>query len=455
MSHERSLHLYQTTLPATESAILVGLVTPGVSRWDVEDSLDELEQLADTAGARVTDRVTQSLSQINAATYIGKGKVHELKQLVAARQSDLVIFDDDLAPVQIRNLERSLGCKLLDRSGLILDIFARRAKTAVAKTQVELAQLDYLRTRLTRQWTHLSRQKGGIGTKGPGETQIETDRRLIGSRIATLQERLDKIDRQRVTQRKGRQRYMRVSLVGYTNAGKSTLMNALAGADVLAEDRLFATLDATTRLVALDDNKAILISDTVGFIRKLPHKLIESFKSTLDEVRESDVLVHVVDATHPRFEDHIQVVRDTLKELGALQKPTLVVFNKVDALEEHGLLNALRAEFPDAAFISALRGIGLEGFKQKLLEVVEQDFVERVTYLPVTEARTIAYIHQVAEVLAEDYLYARDGDAKPLAVARLHFRVAPDHDKNLQPLIERFAELRPIPETAQGAAEDM
>ncbi|MEX0599973.1 MAG: GTPase HflX, partial [Rhodothermales bacterium] len=266
------MHEYKPV--ATESAVLVGVVTPDTTRWNVEDSLNELAELADTAGAAVTDRITQSLTKLNPATYIGKGKVDEVKRLVTARGTDLVIFDDDLSPVQIRNLERALDCKLVDRSALILDIFATRAKTAVAKTQVELAQLDYLRTRLTRQWTHLSRQKGGIGTKGPGETQIETDRRLIGDRISTLKDRLEKIDRQRTTQRKGRDQFSRVSLVGYTNAGKSTLMNALAGADVFAENRLFATLDATTRQVELAPNKEALLSDTVGFIRKLPHKLI-------------------------------------------------------------------------------------------------------------------------------------------------------------------------------------
>ncbi len=414
-------------------------MTPGNSRWDVEDSLTELEQLAGTAGAEVTDRVVQSLDRLNAATYVGKGKVHELKRLVAERHSDLVIFDDDLSPVQIRNLEKTLGCKLLDRSALILDIFATRAQTAVAKTQVELAQLDYLRTRLTRQWTHLSRQKGGIGTKGPGETQIETDRRLIGDRMATLRDRLDKIDRQRVTQRKGRTQYTRVSLVGYTNAGKSTLMNALSDADVFAENRLFATLDATTRLVPLDSNKEVLLSDTVGFIRKLPHKLIESFKSTLDEVRESDVLLHVVDATHPRYEDHIAVVIETLKELGALGKPTLMVFNKVDALEELGLLGTLRQEHPNIAFVSALRGIGLEDLKKALLDVIESDFVEYVAYVPVTEQKAIAHIHSIANVAEEEYIYLNGEEGKaPQPVARLLFRAARRHEADLRRMLARY-----------------
>ena len=421
-------------------------MTPNITRWEMEDSLEELEQLAITAGARVTDRVTQSLTNPQPATYIGSGKVKEIKNLAKERGTDLVIFDDDLAPVQLRNLEREIGCKLLDRSALILDIFADRAQTAAAKTQVELAQLEYLRTRLTRAWTHLSRQKGGIGTKGPGETQIETDRRLIGNRIATLKERLEKIDRQRTTQRKGRDKFTRVSLVGYTNAGKSTLMNVLSDEDVLAEDRLFATLDATTRRVTLDQNKDVLISDTVGFIRKLPHNLIESFKSTLDEVRESDVLVHVVDLTHPRFEDHIDVVRKTLSDLDSGEKPVLTVFNKIDALDEPGLIEALRNEYEDVAFISAMRGIGLDTLKERLIQVIEKDFVERIAYVPMTEAGLISHIYDVADVLAEEYMYARseNGDERPRAVARLRFRSAEKHVRDLDPALRRFEGFTPV-----------
>lgn len=441
--------MYEKTQRKTESAILVGIIKPDSSAWDVQDSLNELELLADTAGAHVTDRVTQSLSHIVAATYIGTGKVQELKALVRARSTDLVIFDDDLSPVQIRNLEKTLACKILDRSGLILDIFAHRAKTATAKTQVELAQLDYLRTRLTRQWTHLSRQKGGIGTKGPGETQIETDRQMISNRIAALKDRLEKIDRQRTTQRKRRSRYTRVSLVGYTNAGKSTLMNALAETSVLAENRLFATLDATTRQISLAPNKDVLLSDTVGFIRKLPHRLIESFKSTLDEVRESDVLMLVVDITHPCYEDHIGVVKQTLKELGALNKPTLIVFNKVDALDEIGLLESLRREYGNVCFVSALRGIGLEDLKAKLLDLIEHDYIEHIAYVPVTEPKAIAHIHTVAEVISEEYMYAQNGngDSTPQAVARLHFRAARRYDYDLTRMLSKYASIKP--ETAR------
>jgi len=272
-----------------ETAIIVGVITPQQSRFEVRDHLNELEHLANTAGAEVTDRLTQSLNSPDPATFIGSGKVSELGRLTKKRDTDLVIFDDELSPVQVKNIEKQIDCKLLDRSGLILDIFASRAQTRAAKTQVELAQLDYLRSRLTRRWTHLSRQEGGIGTKGPGEKQIEMDRRMIDKRMAKLRDKLDKIDQQRQTQRKGRNEHTTVSLVGYTNAGKSTLLNALADENVFAEDRLFATLDATTRTVELDANKEVLMSDTVGFIRKLPHRLIESFKSTLDEVRESDL----------------------------------------------------------------------------------------------------------------------------------------------------------------------
>ena len=451
--------LLHETRPATpESAIIVGIIAPHEDAWSAHDALDELEQLARTAGAHVTDRVTQSLSHVNPATFIGSGKVSEVSRLAEERGTDLVIFDDDLAPVQVRNLEKKIGCKLLDRTGLILDIFAGRAQTAASKRQVELAQLEYMRSRLTRMWTHLSRQKGGIGTKGPGETQIETDRRLIGTRIAKLKEDLEKIDRQRQTQRKGRARHTRVSVVGYTNAGKSTLMNAMAEADVLAEDQLFATLDATTRLVQLDTNKEALLSDTVGFIRKLPHALIESFKSTLDEVRESDVLMHVVDATHPRFKDHMSVVRETLRELGAHEKPTLVVFNKVDALEDPHRIAALRRAYPEAAFVSALRGIGLAELRRDLLDVIEEDFVERRACVPMTAPKAIAHIHEVADVTEQEYGYAVNGeaDAAPRAVAHLRFRVSKKHDADIQRMLDGFPPLRPIagPEHANPSSPE-
>ena len=408
-----------------EIALLVAVQTPDVTPYEVEDGLDELDQLATTAGAIVVDRVTQSLPRIKSATYVGKGKVHEIKKLVDRHNVDLVIFDDDLTPVQQRNLERELKCKLLDRSGLILDIFARNARTAAARTQVELAQLEYLRSRLTRAWTHLERQQGGIGMRGPGETQIETDRPLIGNRIATLKDQLARIDRQRTTQRKGRSDQTRVSLVGYTNAGKSTLMNALSDADVLAEDRLFATLDATTRQVSVDTNKTVLLSDTVGFIRKLPHGLVESFKSTLDEVRESDVLLHVVDAGHPNFDEHINVVNQTLKDLGVTDKPVLMVFNKMDVLEERGIIQGLTEQYDRAVFVSALRGIGLDRLRTELLAVIEDDYVEQTAILPITEAQSRAHLHRVAEVLSEEtVLAAPPYETEPTTALRLHYRAS-------------------------------
>ncbi len=435
--------MYESNPNARERAILVGVLLPGETRYDIEDSLDELAQLADTAGADVCERITQNLAKPHSSTYIGSGKVDQLKEAVEFHKADLVIFDDDLSPIQLRNLERKVECKLVDRSGLILDIFATRARSSTAKTQVELAQLDYVRTRLTRQWTHLSRQKGGIGFKGPGESQIETDRRLIGTRMSLLRERLDKIDRQRTTQRKGREEYARFALVGYTNAGKSTLMNAISGTNVLAENRLFATLDATTRLVRLDDNKEVMLSDTVGFIRKLPHRLIESFKSTLDETREADILLHVVDASHPHFEDHIAVVRETLSELGVLDKRRLLVFNKMDDLEARNLLAQLKADYPDAAFVSALRGVGLEELKAQMVEAVEADFVTMDALVPVaTGSGLIAHIHQVTDVLDETYGYARNGSPESFAVARLRFRVDPQHRGDLETALRPYADLR-------------
>lgn len=437
---KRSLHATRTSGP--ETAVIVAAVLRDRSSGEATDSLEELVQLATTAGARVVGRISQSVSRLNPSTYIGAGKVKEVAAIVAAKKADLVIFDDDLSPVQIRNLENAFGCKLLDRSGLILDIFARRAKTAVAKTQVELAQLEYLRTRLTRQWTHLSRQQGGIGTRGPGETQIETDRRLIGRRMVTLRQRLTKIDRQRTTQRRGRAHLVRVALVGYTNAGKSTLLNGLAGAAVTAEDRLFATLDATTRIATLGAGARVLVSDTVGFIRKLPHNLIESFKSTLDEVRQSDYLLHVVNAHHPRFADQMRVVNETLQTMGVLDKPSMLVFNKIDVLEANAL-RALKREYAGAAFISALRNIGMDDFGRRLQAFVERDHVERVALVPVSEGKTIALIRRLSKVVDEDIVYAETEDGRT-CLSRLRYRVSRTRAKDLAPHVAPF--VRPEPE---------
>ena len=319
---------YETGL-APERAVLVGLITNGQTDEQSKEYLDELAFLVDTAGG-ITDRsFTQKMQKPERATFVGTGKLEEIKAYVKAEEIDLVVFDDELSPMQLRNIEQELMVKVLDRSNLILDIFARRAQSAQAKTQVELAQLQYLLPRLTRLWTHLERQKGGIGMRGPGETQIESDRRMIKEKISILKERLKLIDKQNETQRKNRKELVRVALVGYTNVGKSTIMNMLSKSEVFAENKLFATLDTTVRKVVFE-NVPFLLSDTVGFIRKLPHHLVECFKSTLDEVREADILIHVVDISHPNFEDHIHTVNETLKELGAIDKEMITVFNKID-----------------------------------------------------------------------------------------------------------------------------
>jgi len=313
-----------------EKAVLVGLITRHQDKHKVDEYLDELAFLIETAGGLPVKRFIQALDLPNSKTYVGSGKLEEINQYVKAAGTDMVVFDDELGPSQIRNLEKELECKILDRTNLILDIFAKRAKTAHAKVQVELAQYQYLLPRLTRMWTHLERQRGGIGLRGPGETEIETDRRIIRDKIALLKKKLLQIDKQKATQRKNRGKMVRVALVGYTNVGKSTLMNLLSKSDIFAENKLFATLDTTVRKVVIE-NLPFLLSDTVGFIRKLPHDLVESFKSTLDEVRESDILLHVVDLSHSDFEDQIRTVNETLSEIGVADKPVIMVFNKIDA----------------------------------------------------------------------------------------------------------------------------
>jgi GTP-binding protein HflX len=321
---------FYDTAPKPERAVLVGIITPGTTELQQKEYLEELAFLVDTAGG-ITEKVfTQRMQKPDRATFVGTGKLEEIQTYVKAEEIDIVVFDDELSPMQLRNIENELKVKVLDRSNLILDIFARRAQTFQAKTQVELAQLQYLLPRLTRMWTHLERQKGGIGMRGPGETQIESDRRMIKEKISLLKDRLKEIDKQNETQRKNRKELVRVALVGYTNVGKSTIMNMLSKSEVFAENKLFATLDTTVRKVVLE-NVPFLMSDTVGFIRKLPHHLIECFKSTLDEVREADILMHVVDISHPNFEDHMQTVNETLKDLGAIDKETITVFNKIDA----------------------------------------------------------------------------------------------------------------------------
>lgn len=313
-----------------ERAVFVGVIKQGDDERQVNEYLDELEFLAETAGATGIKRFVQKVDRPDSRTYIRSGKLLEIKEFISENEIDAVIFDDELSPTQLRNIERELNIRILDRTNLILDIFAQRAKTAYAKTQVELAQYQYLLPRLTRMWTHLERQKGGIGMRGPGESQIETDRRIIQDKISKLKEQLKKVDRQMASQRGNRGSLVRISLVGYTNVGKSTLMNLLAKSDVFAENKLFATLDTTVRKVVIE-NVPFLLSDTVGFIRKLPTQLVEAFKSTLDEVREADILMHVVDISHPNFEEHIKVVEETLKDIKAIEKPIFVIFNKIDA----------------------------------------------------------------------------------------------------------------------------
>ncbi len=317
------------TAQEPEKAILVGIITSEQKETEAKEYLKELAFLTETAGGIPVKQFMQRLDTPNPATFVGMGKLDEIRTYVKENDIDLVIFDDDLSPSQLRNIEKVLECKILDRTNLILDIFAKRAQTSYAKTQVELAQYQYLLPRLTRMWTHLERQQGGIGVRGPGETEIETDRRIIRDKIAKLKEDLKKIDKQMVVQRKNRGNIIRVALVGYTNVGKSTLMNLLSKSEVFAEDKLFATLDTTVRKVVIN-TLPFLLTDTVGFIRKLPHHLVESFKSTLDEVREADILAHVVDISHPRFEEQIQVVNQTLLDLKAQDKPTIMVFNKID-----------------------------------------------------------------------------------------------------------------------------
>jgi GTP-binding protein HflX len=387
----------------SEKAILVALNTKGINREIAEEHLTELEELAFTAGAETIIKIIQDRYSIDPAYYIGKGKAEEISSLVESNDIDLVIFDDDLSPVQLRNLENLVNRKIVDRSGLILDIFASRAKTKEAKTQVELAQLQYMLPRLTGAWTHLSKQYGGIGTKGPGETQIETDRRIIRTRISHLKEKLEKIESQRETQSKGRRDFVRISLVGYTNAGKSTLFNLITRSGVLAENKLFATLDSTTRSFNIGINQKLLLSDTVGFIRKLPPNLIASFKSTLNEVRDADIILHVIDVSHPYFEDHINVVEKTLKEIGADKKDELKIFNKIDAVEDKNRIAYVRNKYKNSVIISAERGINISKFKEKLTKLINNNFVEDNIDLDLADSKTAAKIHSMAEVISTNY----------------------------------------------------
>jgi len=353
-----------------ENAVLIGVNYKKRASWVVEDQLDELEQLALTAGADVVHKTIQSRDRIDPAYYIGKGKCEMLKGMVAELNADLVIFDDDLSPAQVRNLERVLNRRIIDRTGLILDIFARRARTSEAKIEVELAQLNYLLPRLTRHWKHLSRQVGGIGVRGPGETQLETDRRLVRNRIDVLKKNLSKIERGREIRRKRRSEFSMVALVGYTNAGKSTLLNAITGAEVFVEDQLFATLDPAVRAYQDEMARKVIFTDTVGFIRKLPHHLVASFKSTLEEVTFANLLLHIVDLSHVQYISQMESVRNVLEELNSHEKPTLIVFNKIDIVERDSIVQSARERFPEAVFISAERNIGLENLKKSIFKIL-------------------------------------------------------------------------------------
>jgi GTPase len=382
-----------------ERAILIGLLYHGQEENEVEEFLEELSFLAETAGADPVERFIQKLDVPNPRTFVGSGKIKELAAFIGENKIDIAIFDDELTPSQIRNIEVELACRILDRTNLILDIFARRARTSQSRTQVELAQYQYLLPRLTGMWTHLERQRGGIGLRGPGETEIETDRRVIRDRISLLKDQLKKIDTQMATQRKNRGKMIRVSLVGYTNVGKSTVMNLLSKSDVFAENKLFATLDTTVRKVVIG-NLPFLLSDTVGFIRKLPTDLIESFKSTLDEVRESDLLLHVVDISHSAFEEQIKVVNNTLKDMGVADKPLIIVFNKIDAfnytvkdqydltpvLKDNYSLSDLKKTWMSAdkhhttVFISAKTKENIEELRNLLYEEVKKIHVKRYPF---------------------------------------------------------------------------
>ncbi len=384
--------------PITETAILVGLITGRQDEARVKETLDELSFLLETAGGDPVKRFVQKLDKPDSRTFVGSGKLEEIKAFIKTEKVGTVVFDDELSPSQLRNIEKELECKVLDRTTLILDIFAKRARTATARTQVELAQLQYLLPRLSRMWTHLEKQRGGIGMRGPGEKEIETDRRIIRDKISLLKEKLKDIDKQKVTQRSGREKLVRIALIGYTNVGKSTLMNLLSKSDVFAENKLFATLDTTVRKVVID-NLPFLLTDTVGFIRKLPHSLVESFKSTLDEVREADLLLHVVDISHPGFEDQIEVVNQTLADIKAADKPVMMVFNKVDAYsftekeegdlspstKENITLEELKRTWiakmnSPAQFISATKKTHLDEFRIQLYKAIYDIHVVRYPY---------------------------------------------------------------------------
>src|SRR4051812_21496438 len=397
-----------------ERALLIGLEQEGVSKWDLRDSMEELRELASSAGAEVVDTVTQKLQKPTAPYYIGKGKAELIRDSIQQQRVTSVIFDDELSPAQGRNLENLLSRKVLDRTQLILDIFAQRARSREGRLQIELAQLHYLLPRLTRMWHHLSRQTGGIGTRGPGETQLEVDRRRVQERIARLERELVAVRKTRAVQRQGRKRHQWpvAAVVGYTNAGKSTLLNLLTGADVIAEDKLFATLDPTTRSFTLPNKQRLLLTDTVGFLRKLPHTLIESFKATLEEVSEADLLIHVVDLSHSRIDEHMAAVDAVIKELDAFGKQTVIVFNKVDTVENPDLVESYLKRFPGSVAISARTGAGVGDLVCALQQTLSSWRLRSQFRIPSKESALIAEIHRVGHVLELRY---EGGDAVMVA----------------------------------------
>jgi GTPase len=392
--------------PPQERAILVGAPSKRLAADAAEEHLEELARLADTAGAAIVGTLIQRLDSPHPRFYVGEGKAEELRELAEENEATLIIFDEELTPAQGKNLEEFVKLRIVDRAELILDIFATRARTAEARMQVELAQLQYMLPRLTRMWAHLSRVRGGIGMRGPGETQLETDRRMINQKISRLKDDLERVARQRATQRKGRQNVLRAALVGYTNAGKSSLLRTLSGSDVFVEDRLFATLDATTRHVDLDEGYEALLTDTVGFIRKLPHHLVASFRATLEEAGDSDLLLHVIDSSHPQWEEQKEVVEEVLTDLGLREHPTVLVFNKVDRLthdEEESWRRRAEAQYAgQAVFVSSVEPGGAEPLRELLRERIREANPEVRISVPSSNGGILAEIYREGEVLARD-----------------------------------------------------